>query len=154
MCSKKLTCYTHQMHSLLLSAVFTTQTTTAHRNWEFIFFFSAKIELNQAINVFFSVCTSCKWYLGTFHFSVGLHVLRFWRKFISSWSKRLGSCLANQYVISRLAVGRPSFWIVHKRHVICLKDHQQLVLIVICNYSALCVIAVDVSLMTLQGLVH
>ena len=53
-----------------------------------------------------------------------------------------------------LVIGRPSFRIVHKHHVISLKDHQRLVLVVICNYSAMCVISVGVSQMMLQRPVH
>ena len=41
-----------------------------------------------------------------------------------------------------LVTRRPFFRIVLKHHVISLKDHQRLVLVVICNYSAVCVIPV------------
>ena len=54
----------------------------------------------------------------TFHFFTGVR----WRRSISSWSIRLGSCLASQHLISSVLLPESChFWIVHKQHVVSLK---------------------------------
>ena len=119
------------------------------------YMFLSQEESIQVHIVFSSVCTRRRYNCGTFHFSAGLQGVELSEK-ILLFLQHMPRVLLGRPVghVPCHATGSSSFWIVHKYHVVSLKDHQRLVFVVICNYSAMRAVSVSVSRTTLQGPVH